>query len=124
MINLEKTFKKILSSWGHDVYIQRIMANGNYRDLLERVTTRNIYTSGAANAKLAQELDEGISVNSEVVYFFEASVNPKEGDRIYEKLPNTFNQQTIYVIDACSPRRGRGGKIVFWAVGATKEETK
>lgn len=124
MINLEKTFKKILSSWGHDVYIQRIMANGNYKDSLERVTTRNIYTSGATNAKLAQELDEGISVNSEVVYFFEASVNPKEGDRIYEKLPNTFNQQTIYVIDACSPRRGRGGKIVFWAVGATKEETK
>jgi hypothetical protein len=124
MINLEKTFKKILSSWGHDVYIQRIMANGNYKDSLERVTTRNIYTSGATNAKLAQELDEGISVNSEVVYFFEASVNPKEGDRIYEKLPNNFNQQTIYVIDACSPRRGRGGKIVFWAVGATKEETK
>lgn len=124
MINLEKTFKKILSSWGHDVYIQRIMANGNYKDSLERVTTRNIYTSGAANAKLAQELDEGIAVNSEVVYFFEASVNPKEGDRIYEKLPNNFNQQTIYVIDACSPRRGRGGKIVFWAVGATKEETK
>lgn len=124
MINLEKTFKKILSSWGHDVYIQRIMANGSYKDSLERVTTRNIYTSGSTNAKLAQELDEGISVNSEVVYFFESSVNPKEGDRIYEKLPNNFNQQTIYVIDACSPRRGKGGKIVFWAVGATKEETK
>ncbi len=124
MINLEKVFKKTLSSWGHDVYVQRIMANGNYSDTLERVTTRNIYTSGNTNAKLAQELEEGIASNSEVIYFFEASVNPKEGDRIYEKLPNTFDQQTIYLIDACSPRRGRGGKIVFWTVGATKEKTK
>jgi hypothetical protein len=124
MISLERTFKRILSNWGHDVYIQRIMPNGNYRDSLERVTTRNVYQSGLTNAKLAQELDEGIASNSEVVYFFESSVNPKEGDRIYEKLPNTFGKQTIYTIDACSPRRGRGGKIVFWTVGATKEKKK
>jgi hypothetical protein len=124
MINLEKVFKKTLSNWGHDVYIQRIMANGNYRNNLERVTTRNVYPAGTANSKLAQELDEGISVNSEVVYFFEASVNPKEGDRIYEKLPNNFDRQTIYLVDACSPRRGKGGKIVYWTVGATKEKTR
>lgn len=124
MINLEKTFKKILSDWGHDVYIQRIMPNGNYKDNLERVTTRNVYPSGITNAGLAQELEEGLSVNSEVVYFFESIVNPKEGDRIYEKLPNNMDRQTIYTIDTCSPRRGRGGKIVFWAVGATKEKTK
>lgn len=124
MINLEKVFKKTLSSWGHDVYIQRIMANGNYKDTLERVTTRNVYPSGSINAKLGQELEEGLAVNSEVVYFFESEVNPKEGDRIYEKLPNNMDKQTIYLIDACSPRRGRGGKIVFWAVGATKEKTK
>jgi len=123
MINLEKVFKKTLSSWGHDVYIQRIMANGNYKNSLEKVTTRNIYAAGNTNAQLSQELEEGIAANSEVVYFFEASVNPKEGDRIYEKLPNNFNQQTIYTIDACSPRRGRGGKIVYWTVGATKEKT-
>lgn len=124
MINIEKTFKKILSEWGHDIYIQRIMANGNYKDSLERVTVRNVYPSGATNAKLGQELEEGLVVNSEVVYYFESQVNPKEGDRIYEKLPNNMERQTIYVIDTCSPRRGRGGKIVFWAVGATKEKTK
>ena len=124
MINLEKVFKKTLSNWGHDVYIQRIMANGNYRNNLERVTTRNIYPAGTANANLSQELEEGIAANSEVVYFFEALVNPKEGDRIYEKLPNNFDRQTIYLVDACSPRRGKGGKIVYWTVGATKEKTR
>lgn len=122
MINLERSFKKILKEWGHDVYIQRIMPNNNYRDTLERVTTRNVFSSGITNAKSSQEQIEGIAVNSEVVYYFEAEINPQEGDRIYESLPNTFSKQTIYLIDTCSPRRGKNGKIIFWVVGATKEK--
>jgi hypothetical protein len=122
MINLERSFKKILKDWGHDVYIQRMMPNGNYRDTLERVTTRNVFPSGSTNSKSAQEQMEGIAVNSEVVYYFESEINPQEGDRIYENLPNAFGKQTIYLVDTCSPRRGRNGKIVFWVVGATKEK--
>lgn len=122
MINLEKIFKNTLSQWGHDVFLQRIMINGNYRNNLERVTTRNVYPSGSSNAGSSKELEEGISINSEVFYFFECSVNPKEGDRIYEKLPNNFDRQTIYLVDACSPRRGKGGKIIYWTVGASKEK--
>jgi hypothetical protein len=122
MINLERSFKKILKEWGHDVYIQRIMPNNNYRDTIERVTTRNVFSSGITNAKSAQEQIEGIAVNSEVVYYFEAEINPQEGDRIYESLPNAFSKQTIYLIDTCSPRRGKNGKIIFWVVGATKEK--
>jgi len=122
MINLERSFKSILQKWGHDVYIQRIMSNNNYKDTLERVTTRNVFASGVINAKSSQELIEGIVVNSEVVYYFEAEINPQEGDRIYESTPNALNKQTIYLIDTCSPRRGKNGKIIFWVVGATKEK--
>jgi hypothetical protein len=122
MINLEKTFRGILKEWGYDVYIQRKLFNGNYSDSLERVTTRSVFPNGKVNSQSKQEEDEGIVTNSDIVYYFESEVNPQEGDRIYEKLPNAYGKQTIYTIDTASPMRGRMGKIVFWTVGATRDK--
>lgn len=122
MINLEKSFQKLLRDWGYDVYIQRKMANGNYSNQLERVTTRSVFQNGRINTQAKQEQQEGIEINSEVVYYFESNINPQEGDRIYETLPNAYSKQTIYVIDTASPNRGRMGKISFWTVGASKEK--
>lgn len=122
MINIEKTFAKILREWGYDVYLQRKLANGNYSSQLERVTTRSVFQNGRQNTQAKQEQDEGVEINSEVVYYFEADVNPQEGDRIYEMLPNSHQKQTIYVIDTASPLRGRLGRISYWSVGATREK--
>jgi hypothetical protein len=122
MISLDKTFKKILQEWGYDVYIQRKLFNGNYSDSLERVTTRSVFPNGKINSQSKQEEDEGIIINSDIVYYFEAEVNPQEGDRVYEQLPNAHGRQTIYVIDTASPMRGRMGKITFWTVGATRDK--
>jgi hypothetical protein len=122
MINLEKTFKKILQNWGYDVYIQRIIANGNYKETLERVTTRSVFPGGVINSRSSNEDEEGINVTSDITYYFESAINPKEGDRIYENLPNDFEKQTIYVIDTCSPMRGKGGKITYWIAGASREK--
>jgi hypothetical protein len=122
MINLEKSFMSILKKWGYDVFIQRKKANGNYEDNLQQVTTRSVFPKGRFEAKSADEESEGIVVNSDVVYYFEASVNPGEGDRIYEMIPNVASKYTIYVIDTSAPIRGKGGKIVYWTVGATREK--
>ena len=121
MINLEKSFMSILKKWGYDVFIQRKKANGNYEDNLQQVTTRSVFPKGRFEAKSATEEDEGITVNSDVVYYFEGSVNPGEGDRIYEMIPNAASKHTIYVIDTSAPIRGKGGKIIYWTVGATRE---
>ena len=122
MISIEKTFAKLLREWGYDVYIQRKMSNGNYSNQLEKVTTRSVFQNGKNNTQAKQEQNEGIEINSEVVYYFESNVNPQEGDRIYEQLPNAHKKQTIYIIDAASPLRGRLGKISYWSVGATREK--
>jgi hypothetical protein len=122
MIDLEKSFSRKLKQWGYNILLQRKLENGNYKDTLEQVTTRSVFPGGMNNARSTQEEDEGVATNSNVTYYFEASVNPGEGDRIYEMIPNVSGKYTIYVIDTSSPMRGRGGKIVFWTVGATKEK--
>jgi hypothetical protein len=122
MIDLEKSFSRKLKQWGYNILLQRKLENGNYKDTLEQVTTRSVFPGGMNNARSTQEEDEGVVTNSNVIYYFEASVNPGEGDRIYEMIPNVSGKYTIYVIDTSSPMRGRGGKIVFWTVGATKEK--
>lgn len=122
MIDLEKSFLNILKKWGYDVFLQRKKANGNYEENLQQVTTRSVFQKGRFLAKAANEDEEGINVNSDVVYYFEGSVNPGEGDRIYEMIPNVSNKYTIYSIDTSAPIRGKGGKIIYWTVGATKEK--
>jgi len=122
MIDAKKAFKKILREWGHDVYIQRILSNGNHSAEIERVTTRNIGQSGLANANSTQEMPEGLSTAYDAVYYFEDSINPKEGDRIYENY-SAINKRayTMYSIDTVTAVRGRLGKIVYWIAGATRE---
>lgn len=122
MIDLQKSFAKKLKQWGYNVLLQRKNHNGNYENTLEQVTTRSVFPGGMINARSTEEETEGIAVNSNVTYYFESSVNPGEGDRIYEKMPSTDGKYTLYVIDTSSPMRGKGGKIVFWTVGATREK--
>lgn len=123
MIDPAKTFRKVLKDWGHDVFIQRILPNGNHSKNLERVTTRQVSQSGASNANSMGQFDEGININYDAVYYFEAEIAPKEGDRIYEDISSKNHRNyTMYVIQASSPVRGRHGKVLYWTVGASREK--
>lgn len=123
MIDPAKTLRKTLREWGHDVYLQRALGNGNHSVNLERVTTRQVGQSGLANADAMGQFSEGVNIKYDVVYYFEAIVNPKEGDRIYENISsNSHRDYTIFVVQAASPVRGRHGKVVFWTVGASREK--
>jgi oxalate decarboxylase/phosphoglucose isomerase-like protein (cupin superfamily) len=122
MIDAAKSFKKILKEWGHDVYIQRILANSNHSNRFERVTTRQVGQSGITNSMSTQEEDEGLVTRYDAVYYFEGSVNPKEGDRIYENYSIKTNRNySMFRIDAATAVRGKFGKIVYWIVGASRE---
>ena len=122
MIDPKRTFKKILKEWGHDVYLQRLLSNGNYADQFELITTRQVGQSGLTNTTSAHEMDEGVVVRYDAVYYFEDVVNPTEGDRIYEGFSSKLNKNyTIFKIDAVTPVRGRLGKINYWIVGASRE---
>lgn len=122
MIDAKRSFKKILREWGHDVYIQRILPNGDYSTNFERVTTRQVGQSGVSSSLASQEQAEGLDIKYDAVYYFEDVVNPREGDRIYENYSVKKNKQfTIFTVDTATPIRGRLGKINFWTVGATRE---
>lgn len=123
MIDAKRSFKKILREWGHDIYFQRILANGNHSNQFERITTRQVGQSGSTNYQNTIESQEGIYTNYDAVYYFEDTVNPQEGDRIYENYSlKAAKNYTMFRIDAVSAVRGRMGKINYWVVGATREK--
>jgi hemolysin-activating ACP:hemolysin acyltransferase len=53
-----------------------------------------------------------------VIYYFQDTANIKSGDRIYEDYSSG---QQIFLVDFSAPVRGRGGKVVYWVAGATRE---
>lgn len=123
MIDAKRSFEKILREWGHDVYIQRILANGNHSERLEKVTTRHVGQNGRQNALSEREMPDGNQVRYEMTYYFQGHINPKEGDRIYEGYSfKASKNYSMYRIEAVTPMRGRNGKIVFWVAGASREK--
>jgi hypothetical protein len=87
------------------------------------VTTRQVGQSGSANFNSTQEYEEGLLTGYDAVYYFEDTVYPKEGDRIYENYSaKTTRSYTMFRIDTLTAVRGRYGKINYWIVGATREK--
>lgn len=122
MINAKRVFQKILKEWGHDILLQRRLSDDFvYDDTLERYTTRHVYPRNVALAKAQEEMPEGIITNSDLIYYFEANVNPKAGDRIYEQSFNPLEESVMYQIDDTYPVRGRFGEVNYWIVGATRQ---
>jgi hypothetical protein len=122
MINAQKVFKKILRQWGHDILFQRRLSDDFVYDTeMQRYTTRSHLPKKFALATAAEEYPEGALVNSDLLYYFESTVNPKPGDRIYEGSFNPLEPIMMYLIDDSYPVRGRHGEVTYWIVGATKE---
>lgn len=122
MIDPKKTIRKILREYGHDILIQRRLSDDFlYSDTFERYTTRSRVprTSELPNSK--EEKPEGIVTSVDLIFYFEASVNPNQGDRIYEESPVSIDGSNIFVIDEVLPVRGRLGHIAYWIVGASRE---
>jgi hypothetical protein len=119
MIDLARTFRNTLREWGHDILLQRRLNDDMlYSSKMERITVRSYNAQLTGQTNSLMENIEGLNVNSEMIYYFEASANPKSGDRIYEEYPTGVQ---IYLIDQATPVKGRLGKIVYWVVGATRE---
>lgn len=123
VINIQRSIKHLLKEWGHDVYIQRILPNGNYSDQFEKVTTRSVGKSGLRILKAgSEEFIEGVSYLYDAIYYFESNVNPKEGDRIYEDYSTKSNSNyTRFLMKGATAVRGKFGKINYWVVGCERE---
>lgn len=119
MIDPARTFKSTLRQWGHNILFQRRLDdNMTYSSKMERITVRSFSAQLYNQTNALAENIEGLTVNSEMIYYFDSPANPKTGDRIYEELPTGVQ---IFLIDQATGVRGRFGKIVYWIVGATRE---
>lgn len=108
---------QILKEWGHNVILQR-RVDDEFVNTLERHTVRHMYPANRGLPQVAEEEPEGIVHNADMIYYFRYDANPAEGDRIYEEDPNG---KTTWLIDYSLPMRGRGGQIVYWVAGVTRE---
>lgn len=114
-----KALKRILGYWGHDVLLQVRTPDG-FKKELEIHTVRHMEPS-ARLGLIQQEQREGVTHDVDIVYYFLPNSKVKEGDRIYEKDDRYPSGQTTWIVDWAVPVRGAGGKIEYYAVGATRE---
>lgn len=120
-IQLKRTLDRILREWGHDVILQRVKSPENtYSNKLERHTVRHKYPATRGLPGIREEMPEGIIHNVDMIYYFRSDAKPKEDDRIYEE--SLGEGQQTYIIDFALPMRGKGGKIVYYMCGASREE--
>lgn len=117
----KRTLHHILRNYGHNVLLQRATADGkNFTGQLERHTVRHMEPT-ARLGLVQQEQFEGTVRDVDLVYYFLAEANPRDGDRIYERDERWPHRQTTWIIDYALPMRGERGQIEYWAVGATRE---
>lgn len=127
MINLPKSFHSILKKYGHDVILQRKLGESNsgpiYSQALERVTTRYSYPKTEGLTTMREEKPEGFVNTFDIVYYFEAAIEPQEGDLIIEMDERFENKRTIWDIDQALAMRGRGGIVNYWVAGVTRKSS-
>ena len=129
MASMREDFDSILRQWGYNIYLQRKITpfmggrkDSDYRNELEKHTVRSRMAGSASSLAMdADEQTEGILVDSDVVFYFRHDVYPMAGDKVYESIERYPNDTVEYVIDTSFPMRGEKGKIIYWAVGATRE---
>jgi hypothetical protein len=123
--DLRRTLHGILRDYGHNVYLQRRVANvtngpyvePRYTERLEKHTVREMIPSTVQLANILEEQTEGNVTTVDKVYWFMWDVNPKKGDRIYDDRPTG---REIYTIDYAYPYRGQKGRIEYWGAGVTR----
>ena len=125
MANLRKSFDGMMRRYGHNILLQRrenayTADTATYKNQLERHTVRSMVPSRRL-PNVAMEMPEGITHDSEAVYYFRWDANPREGDRIYENIEIYPNGIETFLIDKAIPMRARGGRIEYWACGASQE---
>ena len=119
MIDLVAAFRNTLKQWGHDILLQRRLNDDMlYSTRMEKITVRSYNAQLTGQSNSLMENIEGLTVNSEMIYYFDSLSNPKSGDRIYEEYPTGVQ---VFLIDQCSPVKGKFGKTVYWVAGVTRE---
>jgi hypothetical protein len=124
-INLRTEFLQVLKDSGWNIYLQRRTndtGKNQFTNTLEIHTVRNRFGSSSVATGLAREQPEGVGVSPDNIFYFKWDVNPGEGDRIYEEMPNQTSNTAVWLIDYAQPFRGFDGQIVYWICGCTREE--
>jgi len=124
MPDLRKKMHSILKRYGHDIYLQRRINDytsetPEYETKLSKHTVRRSYVKKLGS--VTQEDPEGITHDFDMMFYFESTANPQEGDRIYDDIEKTPGEMSTWLIDIALPMRFRNGRVEYWAVGVSRE---
>lgn len=140
MADLRRVVDRIMRDYGHNVLLRRRIADSNGglypqaqyanrggKPLYEKHTVRHMHPSSVALAGTTQQQMEGVVTNIDRVYWFRWDVNPTEGDLIVDHKPvgmgaNARTDWEHFTIDYAQPMRGNGGRIEYWACGASRTD--
>lgn len=124
---MRQEFDRIIKNYGHNIYLQRRLSDGSYKDSLEIHTVRFSLGTSRGLPDIRQEATEGILNSSKRIYHFRYDAEPFENDRIYEVEPTRTKAENslasgrlIFIVDTVAPMYGIGGNLVYWQVGATR----
>ena len=125
-MDVRKVIDSILRKYGNDILLQRRIekytsSEKKFSDTLERHTVRSMFPGSSLITNVAQEEEEGVVHQADMVYYFRWDVNPSEGDRIYEDIETGTYNLRVFLIDYSIPNRGQGGKVQYWTAGVTRE---
>lgn len=129
-IDLRVEFDRLITQWGQNIYLQRVLNPFNddeesprYSNTLEKHTVRSMNVLASRFlGDVKVESTEGLEFPTEMVFWFRHDVNPISGDRIYMDVPRyPDGKDPVYEIDHADPKYGLGGRIEFWACGATRQ---
>jgi hypothetical protein len=109
---IKDKFDYVLKHYGHDVILRK-----DREGIItwERHTTRNRYPSVRGVPQVRDERDEGLVHLVDMIFYFRAEAQPREGDRIYEGDVR-YNE-----LDNAIPHRGRGGIVIYYTAGCTRD---
>jgi len=124
MPDLRKKIHGILKRYGHDIYLQRRIndytsENPEYESNFSKHTVRRSYVKKLGS--VTQEDPEGVTHDFDMMYYFESTAHPQEGDRIYDNIDKIPGEMSTWIVDLALPMRFRNGRVEYWSVGVSRE---
>lgn len=121
MPGIADKFDYVLTNYGYDVIVRKVRS-GNIE--WERHTTRSRYPAVRGLPDVGDEQEEGLVHNVDMLFYFRANADIREGDRIYEQDPRYGDGRVDgvqYVVDFALANRGIRGEVSFYTVGVTRD---
>ena len=142
LLKKRKKFSDILENYGHAIYLQRICdvsepegpyhkhpedcsgcsGKGFYQVHEKHITRKDVVTPQTGLPDTLPQTLVGLLMEESTYFYFKHTVNPKEGDRVFE-WDDANSSWSLFEIAKAVEQRIDGGGILYWIAPAKLIET-